>query len=203
MVCLRALASSSRYRIHCGRAGRFKTWLLVRLWRHCRHRIDGRNCNSARKIYLAGSALTAYLPFDFFSYRWVIVGVIIAIVVAVSLLPFVLSLPRPVTIGIIVGGAIFLAGAIGLETLGGHAAAQYGDTSWQLHALMHVEEFFEYIGVAIAVYALSGMVRLVHSNEPRAIVFTGYRTDLEQENASPSNDGDASLVIEANESPRI
>lgn len=155
------------------------------------------------KFYLAGSALTAYLPFDFFSYRWVIVGVIIAIVVAVSLLPFVLSLPRPVTIGIIVGGAIFLAGAIGLETLGGHAAAQYGDTSWQLHALMHVEEFFEYIGVAIAVYALSGMVRLVHRNESRAIVFTGYRTDLEQENASPSNDGDASLVIEANESPRI
>lgn len=63
------------------------------------------------KFYAAGSAIAQYLPFDVFSYRWVIVGVIIAIVVALALLPFVLSLPRPVTIGVIAGGAVFLAGA--------------------------------------------------------------------------------------------
>lgn len=169
------------------------------------------------KFYLAGSALTAYLPFDFFSYRWVIVGVIIATVVAVSLLPFVLSLPRPVTIGVIAGGAVFLAGAIGLETVGGHLEDVYGDRSWQLHAIMHVEEFFEYMGVAIAIYALSGMIRLVRRNGSRSLVFTGYRDDVEranlaagaerlhldgttQENASPSIDEDASTP---NESPRV
>lgn len=169
------------------------------------------------KFYAAGSAIAQYLPFDVFSYRWVIVGVIIAIVVALALLPFVLSLPRPVTIGVIAGGAVFLAGAIGLETVGGHLEGVYGDRSWQLHAIMHVEEFFEYMGVTIAIYALSGMIRLVRRNGSRSLVFTGYRDDVEranlaagaerlhldgttQENASPSIDEDASTP---NESPRV
>lgn len=131
------------------------------------------------KFYAAGGAIRQYIPFDIFSYSWVIVGVIIAVTVAIVLFPFVLRLPRPAMIGILVGGAIFLFGAIVLETLGGHAAAQYGDTSWQLYALMHVEEFCEYVGVTIACYALSGMVHSTRRGGVPALVFSGYRENAD------------------------
>ena len=128
-----------------------------------------------------GNWLAAHLPVDI-GFTWVLVGAPIALVVGLLLLRLVLSLPRRALIGILLGGALFVLGAIGVETLNGRHLAAMGwivDNRYIYGTML--EELLEMSGVAIALAALislfqrdaaSGHYRLDPSVQQKAPVRT-------------------------------
>lgn len=90
-------------------------------------------------------------------YAWVIPGAIITVLVALALWPLVRSLPGRSVKLIVAGGVVFLLGAVVLETLSGQMVGHFGAITWQNMLVTHVEEFFEKIGIILAIM---GVVRL-------------------------------------------
>ncbi len=100
--------------------------------------------------------LTGDFPdlFGFLSYRWVIIGIPIVIVVAIGFLPFLLRLPSPTRIRLIVAGAIYVGGAIGLELIGARLGTTMGFDHPSAVIAANVEEILEIVGVTLAFRAL-------------------------------------------------
>ena len=101
-----------------------------------------------------GDRLAALLPFDV-GFTWVLVGAPIALVIGLLLLRLVLSLPRRALIGILLGGALFLVGAVGVESLNGRhlAASDWMVDNRYIYGTM-IEELLEMSGIALALAAL-------------------------------------------------
>ena len=83
-------------------------------------------------------------------YRWVWLAVAIVGVVLTALVSFMLTLPRRVAVGLVASGAIFLLGALGMETVG--SMVESGAlTRWPLglnwNRAFAVEEFLEMAGI--------------------------------------------------------
>lgn len=128
------------------------------------------------QFYLIGMQLTPLLPFDPFSYRWVVAGTLVVIVVAAALAPLALRLPRPVMFGLLAAGFTFLLGAVGLETWGGFVEQRFGgQVTWHLLLLMHVEEWLEKCGVALAIGSVTEMFVWQRREHGFATSFRGYR----------------------------
>lgn len=84
---------------------------------------------------------------------WTIPGAILAGFVGFLLLGFVGLFTKTVQYGLMIGGGIFLLGALGVETLGLSWYSQFGtDTVYQVFVI--VEESLEMIGVGVALCAL-------------------------------------------------
>ena len=90
-------------------------------------------------------------------YAWVFPGVIIAAAIAIALWPLVRALPARSRNLIVAGGAVFLLGAVVLETVSGQMVGHYGVITWQNMLVTHVEELFEKLGIILAIM---GVVRL-------------------------------------------
>ena len=101
-----------------------------------------------------GDRLAALLPFDV-GFTWVLVGAPIALVIGLLLLRLVLSLPLRALIGILLGGALFLVGAVGVESLNGRhlAASDWIVDNRYIYGTM-IEELLEMSGIALALAAL-------------------------------------------------
>lgn len=104
-------------------------------------------------------ALTGLLPFDLW-FTWVLVGLPIAVVVGAILLRTVLALPRPSRWGILVAGALFVLGSVGVETLNGRTLADADGvvTNAYLYGTM-VEELLEMAAVGLALASLLALVQ--------------------------------------------
>lgn len=127
-------------------------------------------------LYLLGDYIRSYVPLTIFSYTWAIVGVLLAIIVILVSLPLLVHLPRGVQLGLIVGGIVFLAGAVVLETIGGHIEMHFmGQVTWHLRLEIHFEELFEYLGVIIAIGAVSQMLLVERTAQSVKLGFRGYR----------------------------
>lgn len=87
------------------------------------------------------------------TYSWVIVGLAIVAVVGALFLPFLLRLPRRTAWRLVIAGAIFLGGAIGVEMFGG-AVSQSADTGFAFQALFMLEETLEMLGVILGIRAV-------------------------------------------------
>ena len=99
-----------------------------------------------------------------FYYAWVILGLLLALTVALTMTPFLLRLPRATALGLIAAGAVFVAGAVGMEMVGASIAATPGGMTHLTYRLaMMTEETLEMIGILLAVRAL-----LVHFTHSRA-----------------------------------
>ena len=84
---------------------------------------------------------------------WAGAGLVLVGCVGGWLLPWVLTLERPTRRALLVGGAVFVAGAVGFEVVSGHRAATVGEDG--LHwALATVEEDLELLGVLVVLRAL-------------------------------------------------
>ena len=90
-------------------------------------------------------------------YAWVVPGVIITAAIAIALWPLVRALPARSRNLIVAGGAVFLLGAVVLETVSGQMVGHYGVITWQNMLVTHVEELFEKLGIILAIM---GVVRL-------------------------------------------
>jgi len=91
---------------------------------------------------------------DFFHFAWVVPAIIFVIVVAISYLPFLLSLPAGTRRMFVLAGATYVGGAVGIEIISGRLLKLYGERSPQYAAGTVVEETLEIIGVWIFIYAL-------------------------------------------------
>lgn len=128
------------------------------------------------QLYLLGDYIRAYIPLTMVSYTWVIVGVLQAIIVSFFSLPLLVKLPRGVQLGLIVGGTVFLLGAVVMETIGGHIEMHFmGQVTWHLRLEIHLEELFEYLGVIIAIGAVSQMLLVEKTAQSVKLGFRGYR----------------------------
>lgn len=126
-----------------------------------------------RMIFL-GDRLRVHLPFDVF-YSWVIPGTIIAVVVAALLARLVLALRRRVTWTLVLAGAVFLLGALVIETVTGFVELDAGAFTPLYTALTYLEEALELVGVSLAIVALASMFRIRRATGALTVTFDGYR----------------------------
>jgi hypothetical protein len=105
---------------------------------------------------LVGGALRRSLDLDgVFLYAWVLPAGLIVAVLAGSLLPFLLRLPRPGGQLLIIAGLIYVLGALGLELAEGWLDARHmGNVATAI--LTGIEEAMEMGGVLLALSALLG-----------------------------------------------
>lgn len=93
-------------------------------------------------------------------FSWVLLGAPVALLVGLLLLRFVLSLPRRARTGILIGGVVFVAGALGVETVNGQMleAAGWVETTPYLFTTM-LEELLEMSGLALALGAVLSLLQ--------------------------------------------
>ena len=119
------------------------------------------------RLDVPGDVLAQHLPVEI-GFTWVLVGAPIALVVGALLLRLVLSLPRRAALGVLLGGALFLTGAVGIETINGRilvANDMVVDNAY-IYSTM-VEELLEMSGVAVA---LSALVSLIQYDAGRGVL---------------------------------
>ena len=89
-----------------------------------------------------------------FFYGWVLFGMAMVMIVALSYLKFFLSLPARTRIHFFTAAAVFVGGAIGVEILGGYYAKSHGEGNFQFSMFATVEEGLEMAGVIVLINAL-------------------------------------------------
>jgi len=102
-----------------------------------------------------GSMRSLFHASGLFYYAWIIPGGIFTLVFALSCFKFVRTLPLKTQILLILAGTTFVAGAIGMEMIGGWHTEAFGyqaDLTYVLIAT--IEETLEMLGVLILLYAL-------------------------------------------------
>lgn len=101
-----------------------------------------------------GERIAEILPVDI-GFTWVLIGAPVALVLALLLLRLVLSLPRRALVGTLLGGALFLLGALGVESLNGRHLQSMDwivDNRYIYGSML--EELLEMSGIAIALASL-------------------------------------------------
>ncbi len=89
-----------------------------------------------------------------FYFAWVIPGAIFVALVAIIYLPFLLRLKSEIRNGLIIAGAFYVGGALGLELLGGYLAESRGFDAASYIAVMTCEETCELVGIATLNFVL-------------------------------------------------
>lgn len=94
---------------------------------------------------------------DYLFFNWLLYGIIFTLIIGAIYLPFLFRLPRLTRRGLILSGAVFVSGAIGVEMFG--AAVHAGVTPlgssrifWGIHVI--AEEGLEMLGVALLIRTL-------------------------------------------------
>lgn len=105
------------------------------------------------------------------NWAWVLPYSLFAVVFALVSIPFLRALPRSTAKGLVVAGALFVTGAVGLELIGAQAYGDFGDSTGYL-ALVAAEETIEMVAVVVLVFTLLchlrdhvGPVRVAWSRE--------------------------------------
>lgn len=107
-----------------------------------------------------------------FYFSWVVVAVLVLLVLGAIFTPFMVRLPRATAMRFIIAGAMFVAGAFGLELVGGHYAS-IGGFDYLLYKVAAVcEESLEIAGMTLFVTSL---LRHLRDTAPVLRVDTGGR----------------------------
>lgn len=103
----------------------------------------------------ASSLVGKFLPFEGFSnFAWVIVYAPLTVVFGLIYLGFARSLPAETKRLFVVAGTLYVAGALGMEAIGGLYASLYGELNVIYYLLTQIEEILEMLGVVVFFYAL-------------------------------------------------
>ena len=98
--------------------------------------------------------INSRLYISFFSWSWVVVGIVFVIAVALIFLRMIYQLPLPTRGLFILAALIYLSGAIVMETVASHYIADWGYDSWRYALWAAAKEFLEMIGIVVFIYAL-------------------------------------------------
>lgn len=80
---------------------------------------------------------------------WVFVGVVLAAALVVMFLRTVLASPPPIRQAVLVAGAVYAGGALGMEALGGIWALEHGRVNWVYAVIGMLEEGGELLGATL------------------------------------------------------
>ncbi len=80
-------------------------------------------------------------------YAWVVPYAVLLLIAAVYFYRFVFSLPKKILINFIIAAGIFVAGAIGMELVGGYVAEKFGMTGFAFQLSSTIEESLEMLGI--------------------------------------------------------
>jgi len=84
---------------------------------------------------------------------WVIPAMAVVVFISIIYSRFVWKLPMYSKFYLLLGGLIYLTGAIGVESVGGFVLTTQGLNDWYVQ-LSHIEEFLEMMGLIIILYAV-------------------------------------------------
>jgi hypothetical protein len=93
-------------------------------------------------------------PSGLFYYAWIIPALIAVLIFVVAYLRFLTHLPMKTRLLFIASGALFVSGAIGLESVSGLFAGSDGTRSLTWELITILEELFEMLGVVLFIYTL-------------------------------------------------
>ena len=80
---------------------------------------------------------------------WVFVGVVVTGALVALFLRTVLASPPPIRRAVLVAGAIYAGGALGMETIGGIWALRHGEVNWVHATCVMMEEGGEMLGATL------------------------------------------------------
>jgi hypothetical protein len=89
-----------------------------------------------------------------FYFAWVIPGLALVVVLAAAYMKFWWNLPTPTRGLVFVAGALYIAGALGFEIVGGRYAEQHGRENAAYVAIASIEESLEMAGAILFVFAM-------------------------------------------------
>lgn len=89
-----------------------------------------------------------------FYFTWIIPAAVAVVLIGAYYVPFLLRLPVETARLIVVAGALFVGGALGVEMLGGWLTENQGTDTVTYVLVTTVEETLEMVGAALFLYAL-------------------------------------------------
>ena len=95
-----------------------------------------------------------------FYFSWLIVGIPIALILAIMYMNFLIKLPGKIRILFLVSGMVFVSGVLGMEMIGGWYASIHGTDNLMYMLLTTLEETLEMLGIAVFIYALLTSIHL-------------------------------------------
>jgi len=117
---------------------------------------------------IAGHLIRAkFEPGSYLYYGWVIPGGLLVILLALSYVKFLRHLPARTTRLLILAGALYVGGSIGMELIEGRWESRHGSVGWPYVFMYTVEEVCEMFGLVTLVFGLmdymSGQMREVRA----------------------------------------
>lgn len=89
-----------------------------------------------------------------FYFSWVIIATPVVIGLGLYFIPFLLRLPRPTAIRMVIAGTVFVGGALGTEFLCGYFASTSGTEALPYMVTAAIQEGLESIGMTLFLIAL-------------------------------------------------
>ncbi len=95
------------------------------------------------------------VEFDgFLRFKWVLIGIPVTLVIALAYCKFIMHLPATIRNLVLLAGALYVGGALGLEMLAGHQQTVDMPSHIFYELLTTIEELCEKLGVMVFFYAL-------------------------------------------------
>ncbi|MEQ8419624.1 MAG: hypothetical protein RIB64_06415 [Arenibacter algicola] len=104
--------------------------------------------------HLSGMVQKSYKTTGFLYYGWVIPYGILILLLGTTYFRFVMALQSKVRYYMILSGAIFIMGSVGVEMITAKIAFIGGEENWAYITLMTIEEGMEMFGIALFIYTL-------------------------------------------------
>ncbi|HZN39015.1 MAG TPA: hypothetical protein VFD82_09435 [Planctomycetota bacterium] len=120
-----------------------------------------------------------------FHYAWVIPYGIASLVFGLAFLRFLLRLPRRTAWRFVIGGAVFVTGAIGMEMVGGKLFEDGGTKQWGYWSVQTLEEVFEMTGVLVFLFGLGDYI---NSNLGGLTIRIGSEADAPSGTQAPTQE---------------
>ncbi len=98
-------------------------------------------------------------------FSWVIPGALFFLAVGLAYARFVFALPRTIMVLTILGGALYVSGALGTELIGGDYASRFGMETRAYLLIASVEETLEMLGLIVFGYGLMGFIATTRAGE--------------------------------------
>lgn len=141
---------------------------------------------------------TGRLTSSFFHYHWVVAGIAAVLIVGISFLPLLFSLPIRTRLLFILAAGLFVGGGLGVEMISAHfdSGPEKRVTAYAISTA--IEELLEMVGIAVFNYALADYLTRSREGSEWRLVFTSAPIDQEailRSNAEGSVPHQASAAI--------
>src|SRR5690606_6324105 len=83
-----------------------------------------------------------------FYFGWVVAGLAVVVLLGLTYVPFLLRVARRTAVGLVLAGALYVAGALGLEMFGGYVYERFGPSPYYVFITV-CEETLEILGLTV------------------------------------------------------